>query len=304
MADISLNAFARFFGVNTLLGFAQKVGLNPPPPPVSMRNVVDLAERTIKPLAPVDLQPVNGASGISNNPHLFFRDPGAGTPAVAFEFHWFVSQNDVIIDPTHVLTGDASINSPLSPPGPTWFFPLPSGQVTLTVSGENRAGRGPASTSTFTVGTPPRLPQPPPTPQPPQNLVGISKLSLFNCQIERHTVFVWVRDVTGNGQWGKIQEIPTQFNESGQCPFDDNGILADPVAILTKNGEEGGFACTSGNIYQVSLVDPERPTCDGRNDPTIGNCVVEDQPSFFKFHADGDEATVMLEDGRLSPVPI
>jgi hypothetical protein len=116
-------------------------------------------------------------------------------------------------------------------------------------------------------------------------------------------VFVWVRDVTGNGPWGRIQEIPTQFNESGQCPFDDNGILADSAAILTRNGEDGGFACTNGNIYQVSIVDPERPTCDGRNDPTIGNCVVEDQPSFFMFRVDGDEVTVMLENGRLSPVP-
>src|SRR5262249_2050319 len=103
--------------------------------------------------------------------------------------------------------------------------------------------------------------------------------------------------------WGLIQSIPTQFNESGQCPFDDNGILADSAAILTRNGEGGGFACTDGSVYQVSIVDPERPTCNGRNDPTIGNCVVEDQPSFFKFNRAGDESTVMLEDGRLSPVP-
>jgi hypothetical protein len=36
----------------------------------------------------------------------------------------------------------------------------------------------------------------------------------------------------------------------------------------------------------------------------VGNCVVEDQPSFFKFDVGGDEVTVMLENGRLSPVPI
>jgi hypothetical protein len=144
----------------------------------------------------------------------------------------------------------------------------------------------------------------PPIPPPPPNLVGISKLSLFNCQIERHTVFVWAREVTPIlGPWGLIQSIPTQFNEGGQCPFDDNGILADSAAILTRNGEGGGFACTDGSVYQVSIVDPERPTCNGRNDPTIGNCVVEDQPSFFKFNRDGDELTVMLENGRLSPVP-
>jgi hypothetical protein len=150
----------------------------------------------------------------------------------------------------------------------------------------------------------PPIPSPPPIPPPPPNLVGISKLSLFNCQIERHTVFVWVREVSPVlGPWGLIQSIPHQFNESGQCPFDDNGILADSAAILTTNGEGGGFACIDGGVYQVSIVDPERPTCNGRNDPTIGNCVVEDRPSFFKFNRAGDEITVMLEDGRLSPVP-
>ena len=176
---------------------------------------------------------------------------------------------------------------------------------TWSVVPENQFGKGPPSPTFMfvTEAGPQPIPQPTPEPIPPPNLVGISKLSLFNCQIERHTVFVWVRDVTGSGPWGQIQMIPSQFNASDQCPFDDNGILADSEAILTKNGEGGGFVCTSGNVYQVSIVDPERPTCDGRNDPTVGNCVVEDRPSFFKFHLDGDEATVMLENGRLSPVP-
>jgi len=148
---------------------------------------------------------------------------------------------------------------------------------------------------------------PPPRPIPPipPNLPGISKLSLFNCQIERHTIFAWVREVRPiPGPWGLIQSIPTQFNESGQCPFDDNGILADSSAILTRNGEGGGFVCTDGSFYQVSIVDPDSPTCEGRNNPDILNCVVESQPSVFKFDRGGDEATVMLENGRLSPAPV
>ena len=176
---------------------------------------------------------------------------------------------------------------------------------------ENEFGTGPSSPS-FAFQTepypyppsPPSPPSPPPPPTPPPNLVGISKLSLFNCQIERHTVYVWVRDVTRpvSGPWKQVQIIPTQFNERGQCPYDENQIPADAEAILTRNGEGGGLVCTNGDIYQVSIVDPERPTCDGRNDPEIGNCVVEDRPSFFKFTTGGGELTVMLENGRLSPV--
>jgi hypothetical protein len=177
---------------------------------------------------------------------------------------------------------------------------------TWSVEPDNEFGVGPSSPTFMfkTVAAPPKpKPKPPPIPVPPPNLIGISKLSLFNCQIERHTVNVWVRDITGVGPWGQIQVIKSQFNANDQCPFDDNGILADSSAILTKSGEGGGFKCTSGNIYQVSIVDPDRPTCEVQNDPDIGNCVVEDRPSFFKFHNDGSELIVMLENGRLAPFP-
>jgi hypothetical protein len=287
MDSIGLVQFARLLGTNSVLGMAQKCGLTPPPPPISVRNLIYLAEHPILPLAPVDLRPQSGTIGVSNNPNLFFRDPGQGTRAAANQFEFDVSQNNVLIG----SAGEADTASPLSLAGITLPFPLPQGVVTLRVRGLNGAGQSPFSTSTFVVGT-------------PSNLVGISKLSLFNCQIDRHTVYIYVREVIPiAGQWSLIQTIPTHYNESGQCPYDENGILADSASILTRNGEDGGFPCTDGSIYQVSIVDPERPTCDGRNDPTIGNCVVEDQPSFFEFNLGGDEITVMLEDGRLSPVP-
>ena len=301
MTDISLLQYARLLGSNTVIGMAERVGLKPPPPPISVRNLIDLAGRIILPFAPVDLQPQNGARGIRNDPSLFFRDSGAGTRAAAAQFEFSVTQNNVLVDPTKRLTDLATTSNPLPPFGIKWFFPLPPGEVTLTVRAINKAGKGPKSSSIFSVTSSP-VPQPPP-PSPPPGLVGISKLSMFNCQGERHTVFVWVRDATGNGPWKPIQRIPTQFNEAGQCPFDDNGNPADSVAILTRKGEGGGVACISGNIYQVSIVDPERPTCGGQNDPNIINCVVEDRPSFFRFDNSGDEVTVMLENGRLSPVP-
>jgi hypothetical protein len=92
---------------------------------------------------------------------LFFVDPGAGTTSAADSFEFLVSQNNVVVDPQHVLTGPAVIGNPLSAPGVTWFETLPTGAVTLEVWGKNRAGTGPPSMSTFTVSAPP----PPPSPQ-------------------------------------------------------------------------------------------------------------------------------------------
>ena len=162
MTGISLIQYARLLGSNTVIGMAEKVGLTPPPPPISVSNLINLAGRIIKPFAPVGLQPQNGAQGISNDPYLFWQDPGEGTPAAAFNFYFIVAQNNVEVG-SPPLTGWGKTSVPLTPPGAKWAFPLPPGEVTLTVLGSNRAGDGPASTSTFTVGSPP----PPPPPSQP-----------------------------------------------------------------------------------------------------------------------------------------
>lgn len=41
--EISLIQYARCLGSNTVIGMAQKVGLTPPPPPISVRHLLDLA---------------------------------------------------------------------------------------------------------------------------------------------------------------------------------------------------------------------------------------------------------------------
>jgi hypothetical protein len=161
VATISLNQYGEILGAKTVIGMAQKVGLKPPPPTISVRNLISLAAKLMVPLAPVDLQPQNGATGVSNNPYLSFRDPGAGGPAAADVFDISVTQNNYLVDPSHQLTGEVLARSPLTPPGVKWNFPLPSGQVTLTVFGKNNAGNGPSSSSTFTVISPPTTP---PTP--------------------------------------------------------------------------------------------------------------------------------------------
>jgi hypothetical protein len=68
------------------------------------------------PLAPVDLQPPNGAVGVSNNPNLYFRDAGAGTPAAIGQFEYWLTQNNVLID-SPPLTGPGSTASPVPPRG-------------------------------------------------------------------------------------------------------------------------------------------------------------------------------------------
>jgi len=159
MTDISLLQYARLLGSNTVIGMAERVGLKPPPPPISVRNLIDLAGRIILPFAPVDLQPQNGARGIRNDPSLFFRDSGAGTPAAAAQFEFSVTQNNVLVDPTKRLTDLATTSNPLPPFGIKWFFPLPPGEVTLTVRAINKAGKGPKSSSIFSVTSSP-VPQP------------------------------------------------------------------------------------------------------------------------------------------------
>ena len=299
---LSVRRFGQLLGETTVGAMAEKLGI--PTRPLSVRDMIagfgrplqqdlhltwldDLTRTVVRPPDAVGV-PVGNAGGVS----LEWSDPGKDSQRKATA--WTLS----------FQTGNGPANiSRMN--GQSTGFPLAFDTTyTWSVLPDNEFGVG-ASPPTFmfkTVAAPPKR-KPPPIPVPPPNLIGISKLSLFNCQIERHTVFVWVRDITGVGPWGQIQMIKSQFSANDQCPFDDNGILADSSAILTKRGEGGGFKCTSGNIYQVSIVDPDRPTCEGQNDPDIGNCVVEDRPSFFKFHGDGDELIVMLENGRLAPFP-
>jgi hypothetical protein len=214
---------------------AKKVGLSPPPPPISVRNLVDLASRIILPLAPVDLQPQDGARDVSNNPDLFWRDPGAGTPAAAIGFSFVVSQNGVIVDPDHILTGDANIQAPLTPPGPKWFFPLPPGDVMLTVAGVNKAGVGPSSESTFTVSGPP----PPPPPTPPTISVSSSGKGAGSEFTVKGSGFQHNAVVT-------IRVVDDQFNEK------------DFTQSATATGELNArfsLSCTSGLSLHFSATD-------------------------------------------------
>jgi hypothetical protein len=239
MANISTLPYARLLGANTVIGMAQKVGLSAPPPAISLRNVLTLAGQQILPAAPVDLQPANGATGISNNPYLFFRDPGAGGPGAAFQFEYSLSQNNYLIDPSHSITGDVATGSPLAAPGIRWFSVLPPGQVTLEVASVNKNGKGPTSSSTFTVPAPP-APKPKPLVPP--------TISVSNSGSGDGASFV----VTGSG---------FAPNKTVFVRVVDNGDPASVVSFTETSDAKGNLkatipiACISGLALYFSATD-------------------------------------------------
>jgi hypothetical protein len=282
MTDVSLIQYARLLGSNTVIGMAEKVGLTPPPPPISVRNIVALAGQTaFKPVAPVNLQPQNGAQGISNSPFLFFSDPGAGTPAAAGEFGFIVTQNNVVVG-SPPLTGPAVTPSPLSLPGVKWPFPLPPGQVTLSVWGQNRAGDGPASTSTFTVASAP----PPPPPQQPTitasigsddrvtvNGQGFNKSQIVNLQVTvaggpstppvLPNITQDVRNqfpqtnADPNGSFANLAVLPQNF---GSVQFQDGTTshvrAGETIAVIAKNANVSNFTPGPGVSNVVTITAP------------------------------------------------
>lgn len=246
MAYISLRQIDQLLASNTVSGMVQQVGLQwPPPPTISVRNLVQLARQPVLPLAPIDLQPPNGASGISTDPNLFFLDPGAGTRAAAGQFGFTVSQNNILVDPSHTLTGPASTSSPLTPPGVKWFYPLPSGEVTLTIWGVNAAGTGPTSTSTFTVISPP----PPPPLIPPNISVSssghgtTSQFTVTGSGFKANsTITIYVRDayyVTGTYKHsadskGQLNApLSLSCNSGASLYFSATDSTPDPQNVLT-----------------------------------------------------------------------
>jgi hypothetical protein len=241
MANISLNQYALILGANTVIGMAKKVGLKPPPPKISVRNLISLAAKNLVPLAPVDLQPANGATGVSNNPYLSFRDPGAGGPAAADVFDFTVSQNNYVVDPTGQLTGEVLAHSPLTPPGVKWNFPLPPGQVTLMVRGENTHGNGPFSSSTFTVVGPP--PTPKPTPPPAPSITVVFKNGQF---IVTGSKFLPKKSVTIRVVEGDSSTAYTDFGETS----DGSGNINASLTI----------SCVSGLNLHFSATDFRPPT--------------------------------------------
>lgn len=110
------------------------------------------------------------------------------------------------------------------------------------------------------------------TPAPPQ---GFREVQITNCHSDRRPVNIWTREAGGN--WIQVHTLAAQWS-GHSCP------AGSPHVVKLKAG-----------VYtDVVAVDPGMLTCNGRNDPTLGNC----KKSFFDRpllgQADGLIATLQI----------
>ena len=97
--------------------------------------------------------------------------------------------------------------------------------------------------------------EPEPEPEPPPPPAGIKEIQVYNCNLDRHSVYVWTLNVT-TGSWtnhGLVESIA----QEGSC----NKIGVTPFTV----------PLTAGNWHFYVAVDPDMPGCGG-NDPTDVFC--------------------------------
>jgi hypothetical protein len=105
--SISLGPFAIALGSNSVSGMAQKVGLKwPPPPLISVRNLIGIAGQ---PLKPTHLVPQGGTIPLKTI--LELQDPGVGRLKQATSWHWQITLWDP--DPRREkLIGQGTVQTP------------------------------------------------------------------------------------------------------------------------------------------------------------------------------------------------
>ena len=177
MAVISLLQVAHFLGSNMGSGMSQKVGLKwPPPPPISVRNLANLAGRPLQPTGlvlvcnvgagylveyPPDSQSVPANA---NFVELSWRDAGVGSIREAKVWHATLKNVGTGRD---LYDGDVEANK-LVPPGVFFVASTSSPALEFDTSYSwnvvpfNDFGQGPGS-PVFTFRTQSTPPPPPPT---------------------------------------------------------------------------------------------------------------------------------------------
>lgn len=236
----SLKQFGRFLGSNTVIGMAQKVGLTPPPPPLSVRNLVHLAGRP--------LQPTNIQLSFSGHPlppndvpitqsEISWEDPGAGSLRQATT--WEVRLKKVGSPFDFLVIGTS--REPHSPINVVLEF---NSSYLLIITPSNARGKGPDS-PVFEFHTRPSLPLPLPQFVKPVITVSGSGSGLGS-------VFV----VSGSGfspnSNVRVHVVDDQLNQR------DFNQSADGQGKL--NGRIG-LPCNSGLGLHFSAT-------DGRSDPS------------------------------------
>ena len=95
----------------------------------------------------------------------------------------------------------------------------------------------------------------PPPPPPPPTQTGVSRIDVFNCGVEEHTVHLWIFDFT-LGHWQELGTLASQYDNNG-CPGSATPFIVTP---------------TDGHNFRLVVVDPESDFCGGENDPLNGGC--------------------------------
>jgi hypothetical protein len=118
MPSISLRPFTAALGSNSVSGMAQKVGLKwPPPPPISVRNLMRIAGQ---PLKPTHLVPQGGGPVTPVKPILNWEDPGVGSVRQATSWFWRLKlwnpdpRRTKVVGEGTVQTSEVDFTTPLS----------------------------------------------------------------------------------------------------------------------------------------------------------------------------------------------
>jgi len=87
--------------------------------------------------------------------------------------------------------------------------------------------------------------------------MGIRGVQLFNCEVDRHTLFIWMYDFSAPG-WQSKGSITPQYDNYGACP----AAGSRPVTLTLQ----------PGHYYQLVAADPAGFVCGGVNDPGNVSC--------------------------------
>jgi hypothetical protein len=103
---------------------------------------------------------------------------------------------------------------------------------------------------------------------------GYSGIDIYNCNVEKSTISVWVFDHSlGQMSWRPAGTQTSQFNSDGYCPYTEQNTLDSPFTVdnLKTNVK-----------YDIAIVDPNLIGC-GVDDPTKQACLRK------AFTVQGDE---------------
>lgn len=251
MITIQLSVFARELGTNSVKKMGGKAGL------ISPFSVRALAQAVGHPLEPKNLVP-DGSSLPLGDVVFQWTDPGSGTIRQATRWIYNVMRANGKY--THIASGVQQGPYPglvLSQSGLTYGASYAWG-----IYAENDySSLQYSATAQFHIQAHAGPPQPAPTPKPPVPMggAGYSGVEISNCHTDHRPVYVWVRE------WppgiapvsNYLGEFKAQYNDNGQCPWDNNGGPADPFTVPVEFGKK----LESKRIYEIFCVDPDANGC-------------------------------------------